>query len=447
MTPSTPSTSDAVSRIDPSSRILVIDRDDLADRVRQAADGAKVAVVATYLAAMGEVTRQPVDAIVGPLDAMSGLIESTAHGLRRLAPDAMLIVAAEPGDEVDAAAALDAGFDHCLRLPLDTEQLERVLAGIGQPVGVHREEDPDSVATSDDVAEPGSQPVEDAKLGDTDLVEAVLLGVDALQQTALRIIHARSGLADVDYLAKCDPKPRGHAVAVLRYHRLDLGCLHAPPPVREEQLKPWADWFAHWLTLAQQHDQLKHLAMRDELTGAWNRRYFNRFLTRILDRAAQDRSQVTLMVFDIDDFKVYNDRYGHAAGDEILREAAKLMHAVVREHDVVARIGGDEFAVIFWDAEGPRKPNSTHPQDVAKAAHRFQQAICAHQFPKLLDDAPGTLTISGGLASFPWDGTTPDQLLARADEMALKSKRQGKNAITFGPGALRDTEAIGGDGL
>ena len=446
MTPSVPpsSDSDVLSSIGPSSTIVVIDRDDLADRVREGAGGAQVRVVATYLAAMGEVTRQPVHAIVGPLDAMSGLIESTAHGLRRLAPDALLIVAAEPGHEVDAAAALDAGFDHCLRLPLDSGQLERVLVGMGQSVAVL--EEPVHPEAPETQAETDPAPLEDAQLGDTDLVEAVLLGVDALKQTALRIIHARSGLVDVAYLANCEPKPSGQAVASLSYGRLDLGCLHAPPPVTQDQLKPWADWLAHWLTLAQQHDQLKHLAMRDELTGAWNRRYFNRFLARILDRAAQDRSQVTLMVFDIDDFKLYNDRYGHAAGDEILREAAKLMQAVVREHDVVARIGGDEFAVIFWDAEGPRKPNSTHPHDVAKAAHRFQQAICAHQFPKLLDDAPGTLTISGGLASFPWDGTNPDQLLARADEMALKSKRQGKNAITFGPGALRDNEAVGGEG-
>ncbi|MEP0764213.1 MAG: hypothetical protein HRF48_15895, partial [Chloroflexota bacterium] len=61
----------------------------------------------------------------------------------------------------------------------------------------------------------------------------------------------------------------------------------------------------------------------------------------------------------------------------------------------------------------------------------------AHRFPKLLHDAPGTLTISGGLASFPWDGRTPKDLLHLADAMALQSKRQGKNAITFGPGALR----------
>jgi diguanylate cyclase (GGDEF)-like protein len=182
------------------------------------------------------------------------------------------------------------------------------------------------------------------------------------------------------------------------------------------------------------------MALRDELTGAWNRRYFNGFLDSVLRRAVDQRSQVTLLVFDIDNFKHYNDRYGHPAGDEILREAARLMQSVVRTHDVVARIGGDEFAVIFWDPKGPRTPNSQHPHDVRKAAERFQRAIAQHRFPKLGSQAPGALTISGGLASFPWDGRTAAELIDRADAMAMQAKSQGKNAIQFGPGAERGSE-------
>ena len=144
--------------------------------------------------------------------------------------------------------------------------------------------------------------------------------------------------------------------------------------------------------------RLWKMSLRDDLTGAWNRRYFNRFLNSILDRATRQRFHVTLMVFDIDDFKHYNDRYGHAAGDEILYETTKLMQSMVREHDVVARIGGDEFAVIFWDATTPRRPNSAHPHDPSGAAERFRKAIRSHKFPKLGKDAPGQLTISGGLA-------------------------------------------------
>ena len=283
----------------------------------------------------------------------------------------------------------------------------------------------------------------DDTLGDTDLVEHILQGQANLRELALRLIGAQCRIPGVGLVDPRQPLPDGHVAAAVRYGSSDFGQLHAPdevfaaadPAATVAQLQVWADWLARWLALESRFARLRDLSMRDELTGAWNRRYFNRFLKRIVDRAAEDRQQVTLMIFDIDDFKLYNDAYGHPAGDEILREVAKLMMTSVREHDVVARIGGDEFAVIFWDAEQPRRPHSRHPDDVLNAAKRFQRAVIEHRFPKLLDKAAGNLTISGGLAGFPWDGRTPEELLEFADAMALRSKKQGKNAITVGPGA------------
>ncbi|MEX0741247.1 MAG: GGDEF domain-containing protein, partial [Phycisphaeraceae bacterium] len=211
---------------------------------------------------------------------------------------------------------------------------------------------------------------------------------------------------------------------------------------RKPALAAHAAWLARWLMLGRHLGQLNEMAMRDSLTQVWNRRYFEQTLRVLVDRARAERFRVTLMMFDIDDFKDYNDQYGHGAGDEILCETARLMQSVVRRQDVVARIGGDEFAVIFWDAEPPRggggaEGKSDHPVSVRRAAERFQKAVCEHRFPKLAEQAPATLTISGGLASFPWDGRTPEQLVKLADEMMFESKEQGKNAITFGPGALR----------
>ena len=110
-----------------------------------------------------------------------------------------------------------------------------------------------------------------------------------------------------------------------------------------------------------------------------------------------------------------------------------ILRSVIRPTDRVCRIGGDEFAVIFNEPAGPREEGSQHPKDVFLLAHRFQQQVQQHRFPKLSDCLPGTLSVSGGLATFPWDGTTPEALLAQADKNALQSKRQGKNAITFGP--------------
>lgn len=180
---------------------------------------------------------------------------------------------------------------------------------------------------------------------------------------------------------------------------------------------------------------MRQEAFTDHLTGAWNRRYFERFLAAVLAGAQRDRRHVTILVFDIDDFKQYNDRFGHGAGDSILIEAVRLLRSVIRPSDKVCRIGGDEFAVIFHEPQGPREPTSRHPESISEIAQRFQRQICAHRFPKLGAEAPGTLTVSGGLAIFPWDGRTAEELLAKADERALQAKRAGKNTIVLGPGA------------
>lgn len=282
--------------------------------------------------------------------------------------------------------------------------------------------------------------VDDHDLGDTDLLDHLLARRGPLLPVAMRMLAARSGLIE-PALAKVESAvPQGCVTAPVSLGQWSAGLLHARSPADLTALASWAQWLARWLATEHRTLTLWDMALRDELTGAWNRRYFNGFLDSVLRRAVDQRSQVTLLVFDIDNFKHYNDRYGHPAGDEILCEAARLMQSVVRTHDVVARIGGDEFAVIFWDPQGPRTPNSQHPHDVRKAAERFQRAIAQHRFPKLGSQAPGALTISGGLASFPWDGRTAAELIDRADAMALQAKSQGKNAIQFGPGAERGTE-------
>jgi diguanylate cyclase (GGDEF)-like protein len=282
--------------------------------------------------------------------------------------------------------------------------------------------------------------VDDHDLGDTDLLDHLLARRGPLLPVAMRMLAARSGLIEPALAKDESAVPQNCVTSPVSLGQWSAGLLHARSPADLTALASWAQWLARWLAMEHRTLTLWDMALRDELTGAWNRRYFNGFLDSVLRRAVDQRSQVTLLVFDIDNFKHYNDRYGHPAGDEILCEAARLMQSVVRTHDVVARIGGDEFAVIFWDPQGPRTPNSQHPHDVRKAAERFQRAIAQHRFPKLGSQAPGALTISGGLASFPWDGRTAAELIDRADAMALQAKSQGKNAIQFGPGAERGAE-------
>ena len=189
---------------------------------------------------------------------------------------------------------------------------------------------------------------------------------------------------------------------------------------------------------------LERLATEDDLTGLKNRRYIWEFSRQIIDYARKQNGRVTLLVFDIDDFKHYNDVYGHCTGDEILKQAAVLMRRCCRSHDVVGRIGGDEFAVIFWDdpqrkhAAAPTKSqerrlaNADHPAEAITIAKRFVRELSKAEFSAqggLGPEGKGVLTISGGLASFPRDGRTIENLFQQADKALLEAKRSGKNRI------------------
>ena len=266
--------------------------------------------------------------------------------------------------------------------------------------------------------------------GESDLVRLVLAGRDVIGP-AMGLIREKLGNKDVSYVD--GPDQPGEGAVAARWNGRTVGWLVGADPA---ELAGQADWLAAWVTLSRQQAQLRRAAFTDPLTGAWNRRYFERFLASAIDLARQDRVPLTILMFDIDDFKRYNDRYGHAAGDEILTETVRLLRSVIRPTDKVCRFGGDEFVVIFHEPDGPRDPGSTPPQSIFQIARRFQQQVSEHRFPKLGQEAPGTLTISGGLATFPWDGRSADELLARADELLLQSKAQGKNAITFGPGGV-----------
>lgn len=269
-------------------------------------------------------------------------------------------------------------------------------------------------------------------LGDTDLVQAAMSDPEGLLDTALRLIIQKTGWKDLR-LEASDSTPAGVTTVDVTCGQTVFGRL-ATELAPRKTLEPWADWLAIWLMLDRRFRDYRRMAFQDDLTGAWNRRYFFSFLRDTIRKASRIRRPVTVMVFDIDNFKKYNDEFGHAAGDEILIETVRLLHSDIRPCDRVCRIGGDEFAVIFADLDGPREAGSSHPETVEKIARRFQTQICEMNFPKLGIDAPGTLSISGGLATYPWDGSDPETLLRHADQLSLQSKRKGKNALTFGPG-------------
>ena len=455
--------------------VLVVGSDRLVQRVEQLIQEAGLAcqlqVVPECLMALGQVVAETPDVILIHRESLDDSPESIVQALRTLVPRARLLLWDSCEPRSGAKGVVAGCFDGCLTEPVDAQQLSRAL-GIGDRLkpsepGFGHDEDSFLVAGSltggnqaldrvvfDPLHElEGDPDMNPSRLGpsqveaglphDQGAVEAVLIQQllrdrrGLVCPTALRAIETWIGVGEIGWSESKRQVPEGHVSVPVGHGDVTIGLLHAPAPVGSNQLQPWAAWLGPWLALDRHVSGLWQMAMGDEMTGLWNRRYFNRFLNAVLNRAADRRFYVSLLVFDIDDFKIYNDRYGHLAGDDILRETARLIQSLVREHDVVARIGGDEFAVIFWDHAGPRRSNSAHPYDAIQVAQRFQRAICSARFPKLGDEAPGTLTISGGLAGFPWDGHTPEGLLDVADKMAMQSKRQGKNAIMFGPGAQR----------
>jgi diguanylate cyclase (GGDEF)-like protein len=159
---------------------------------------------------------------------------------------------------------------------------------------------------------------------------------------------------------------------------------------------------------------LKLLSQTDPLTGLANRRVLHDRLKYEISRHRRHSRRFSLLALDLDGFKSVNDRYGHAAGDEILREISRALEKAVREQDTVARMGGDEFCVlapeIGWE-------------DAERLADRLERAV---------QTAVGGLDMLGvsvGFAVFPDEGWTPEHLLVRADEAGMATKRRTKRHL------------------
>ncbi len=156
----------------------------------------------------------------------------------------------------------------------------------------------------------------------------------------------------------------------------------------------------------------------DSLTGLTNRRYATQRLTEIVDLAARNRHSVTLALIDLDRFKQVNDRYGHAAGDAVLRGIAGQLRASFRSSDLVSRYGGEEFVVVLPDG------------DAAGAIEHLERfRIEFAQSSVTAGETPVRLTLSMGVSVYPQDGRTTDTLLAVADRRLYQAKRGGRDRI------------------
>ena len=179
-------------------------------------------------------------------------------------------------------------------------------------------------------------------------------------------------------------------------------------------------------SMARLGDRERALALRDALTGCFNRRGFYRLFRREADRARRLGAGVSLISFDVDNFKGINDAYGHGLGDEVLRLLARRVRALIREPDLLVRWGGEEFLILL--------PH-TLPADAAPLAERVRAGVAGEPFEVGEDRRAVPLTISLGTAGVrARDGDLDaDRLVGRADDALLRAKREGRNRVVNEP--------------
>ena len=169
---------------------------------------------------------------------------------------------------------------------------------------------------------------------------------------------------------------------------------------------------------ARLYEEARSLADRDPLTGFYNHRYLHERFGEEVVRAQRSRSPLSVLMLDLDDFKLVNDTLGHLFGDRVLAWTAELIRSTLRASDIPARYGGDEFAILLPD---------TGPEDAAHAADRIRAAFVSTSFE---DSARGAVPVSVavGAATFPGDGRSATELIAAADERLYAEKRSRRTA-------------------
>ena len=166
-------------------------------------------------------------------------------------------------------------------------------------------------------------------------------------------------------------------------------------------------------------DQLRDQALRDPLTGCFNRRYLDSIMERAFSRAEKDEIVIGLVMLDIDHFKLVNDTHGHMVGDQVLQAVGNTLQEKVRLGDIVCRYGGEEFLIFF-------------PGILKESVARRAQALCNQIASIRIPASSGSainVTVSVGVAMYPIHGESIYQVLAHVDQALYKAKQSGRNRV------------------
>ncbi len=169
---------------------------------------------------------------------------------------------------------------------------------------------------------------------------------------------------------------------------------------------------------AAEREYFEHISRVDGLTGLYNHKFFHELLDAEISRSDRYKYSFSLIMIDIDDFKIINDNYGHQSGDNILKEIASILKALVRKTDPAVRYGGEEFAIIL---------SQTAREHGRVFADRIVKGIATSKLKDFSHNE--TVTVSVGLAGYPDDARTHESLIKRADEALYRAKKMGKNTL------------------
>jgi diguanylate cyclase (GGDEF)-like protein len=175
------------------------------------------------------------------------------------------------------------------------------------------------------------------------------------------------------------------------------------------------------LELQRAHDELLALSRTDPLTALGNRRRMDEDLDSAHTRARRSGRPYSLALFDVDQFKAFNDSYGHPEGDETLRAVGRIFNAARRKGEGVYRYGGEEFVLLMPDE---------NVEGAIRAAERLRRLVEAEAITHIAQSRPGVVTVSGGVSTW-WPGSarTPEEMVSAADEALYRAKSGGRNQV------------------
>ncbi|MBF0531553.1 MAG: GGDEF domain-containing protein [Candidatus Omnitrophica bacterium] len=204
----------------------------------------------------------------------------------------------------------------------------------------------------------------------------------------------------------------------VKRRRLGYLVVTGMPAQEEDKLMILGHQFALALRRVKLYEEIERIAITDSLTAVHTRRYALERFAEEVSRSKNHKTEVSFLMADVDHFKTFNDQYGHFTGDQVLREVGQVIKTNIREIDIDGRFGGEEFCVILPD---------TGSDGAKYAAERIRLAM--EKTVVRAYDGTYQVTLSIGIATFPQDGKTAEEILEKADWALYRAKQQGRNRV------------------